>query len=144
MAILASTNLGSGTTTGISSPFLSLAFVTLNTDNTEAVTTKSSASTKCRPGHIRLPAPNASESVGSSRNVPSSSRNRSGLNSSGSGYSSGSCRIALSIYLKNVWGAAMPYDCRIPSVNYDHSTYRTKNHYYDLANIKKVITNLLE
>jgi hypothetical protein len=144
MAISAGTNLGSGATTGISFPFLSLAFVTLNTDNTEAVTTKSSASTKCRPGHIRLPAPNASERVGSSRNVPASLRKRSGLNASGSGYSSGSCRTPLSIHLNTDWGVAMPYDCRAPCVNYDHSTYRTKDHDYDLAKIKKVITNLLE
>ena len=109
-----STDLGSGATTGISFPFLSLALVTLNTDKTEAVMTKSSASTKCRPGHIRLPAPNASVRMGSSRKVPSSLRKRSGLNSSGSGYNSGSCRTALSVCLKTVCGATVPNDCRAP------------------------------
>ena len=127
MAILLRTESGGGRMTGISFPLLSLAFVTLNTDNTDAVTMKSVASTKWRPGHIRLPAPNASGIRGSSRKVPSSLRKRSGLNASGSGYSSGSCRTALSIHLRTIWGATVSYDRCAPCVDYDCSTYRTRD-----------------
>jgi hypothetical protein len=67
----------------------------LNTERTDEVTMKIVASTKWRPGQILLPMPNTNESVGSSRTLPSSLRKRSGLNSSGSGYISGSWRIAL-------------------------------------------------
>jgi len=81
--------------TGISWPYSSLAFVTLNIERTDEETMKIVASTKWRPGQILLPLPNTNESAGSSRTLPSSSRKRSGLNSSGSGYISGSCRIAL-------------------------------------------------
>jgi len=94
MARPGSIDSGIGAATGISFPFLSLALVTVYTDKIDAATTKSVASTKCRPGQILLPAPNASEIAGSSRKVPSSFRKRSGLNASGSGYSSGSCRTA--------------------------------------------------
>ena len=81
--------------TGISLPFLSLAFVTLNTERTEQATIKIVELTRWRPGQILLPTPNANESTGSSRTLPSSLIKRSGLNSSGSGYVSGSCKIAL-------------------------------------------------
>ena len=56
----------------------------------------------CRPGHMRLPQPKApptlgSRMVGSSCTVPSGLvvRKRSGLNCSGFGYASGSCRTDL-------------------------------------------------
>ena len=100
---------------------MSVALLTLNTDRTDAVTTKSVAATKCRPGHIRLPAPNASVITGSSRNVPSSLRKRSGLNASGSGYSSGSCRTALSHFIKNADGQMT---VNAPCVRYNHRTYQ--------------------
>ena len=130
MAILPWTDSGSGAVAGISFPFLSLTFVTLNTDKIDAVTTKSVASTKCRPGHIRFPAPNARWIIGSSRQVPSSLRKRSGLNASGSGYSSGSCRTALSIGFRTISREAELYDCHAPPVNYDHSTYGTNDFDY--------------
>ena len=86
---------GIATLTGISLPFLSFAFVTLNTERIDETTMKIVDSTMWRPGQILLPIPNTNESIGSSRTVPSSLRKRSGLNLSGSGYASGSCRIAL-------------------------------------------------
>jgi len=52
-------------------------------------------STRCLPGQIRFPNPNADVNTGSSRKLPSGFRNRSGLKESGSGYISGSRRIAL-------------------------------------------------
>ena len=119
MAILPWTDSGSGAVAGISFPFLSLTFVTLNTDKIDAVTTKSVASTKCRPGHIRFPAPNARWIIGSSRQVPSSLRKRSGLNASGSGYSSGSCRTALSHFFMN---AESQMTANAPCVRYNHRT----------------------
>ena len=121
MAILPWTDSGSGAVAGISFPFLSLTFVTLNTDKIDAVTTKSVASTKCRPGHIRFPAPNARWIIGSSRQVPSSLRKRSGLNASGSGYSSESCRTALSHFFKNAEGQMT---INAPCIRYNHRTYQ--------------------
>ena len=85
------------TLTWISLPFLSLAVVTLNAERTEQATMKTVEPTRWRPGQILLPTPNANDSTGSSRTIPSLLRNRSGLNSSGSGYLSGSCSIALKV-----------------------------------------------
>ena len=93
----------------ISWPFSSFAFVTLKTDKTDDAKMKSIVSTKWRAGQIRLPAPNARAIVGSSRKVPSALRNRSGLNVSGSGYSSGLCSTALEIFQKNL-GRSNFYD----------------------------------
>jgi hypothetical protein len=53
------------------------------------------ASTKCLPGQIRFPNPNADIRTGSSSKLPSTFRKRSGLKASGSGYRAGSCKIAL-------------------------------------------------
>lgn len=50
---------------------------------------------KFTSGTDPLSNPNARAILGSSRKLPSLLRNRSGLNSSGSGYISGSCRTAL-------------------------------------------------
>jgi len=83
--------------TGISWSFSSFAFITSNTERTDEAIMKIVAETQWRPGHILLPTPNTNESVGSSRTLPFSLRKRSGLNSSGSGYISGSWRIALKI-----------------------------------------------
>ena len=67
----------------------------LKTENKEAATINNVASAKCLPGQIRLPYPNADVTTESSRNLPSLSKNRSGLKASGSGYTAGSCKIAL-------------------------------------------------
>ena len=67
----------------------------LKTENKEAATIKNVTSVKCLPGQTRLPYPNADEITESSRKLPSSSKNRSGLKASGSGYTAGSCKIAL-------------------------------------------------
>ena len=95
---------------------------TSKTASTDAARMKSVASTKCRPGQMRLPAPKASEIIDGSLMrglgpgvvVPSSSppaaevvgavfgRKRSGLNVSGSGKSSGSCRIPLGNFKEDV------------------------------------------
>lgn len=45
--------------------------------------------------YVRIPYPNADNSTGSSRDVPSWLRNRSGLKPSGSGYTTGSCKTDL-------------------------------------------------
>ena len=67
----------------------------LKTENKEAATMKIVISAKCLPGHIRLPYPNADGISESSRKLPSLSKNRSGLKASGSGYTTGSCKIDL-------------------------------------------------
>ena len=67
----------------------------LKTENKEAATINTVISAKCLPGQIRLPYPNVDEITESSRNLPSLSKNRSGLKASGSGYMAGSCKIAL-------------------------------------------------
>ena len=76
-------------------PLASSPFSTLKTDNRDATVINSVASTTCLPGHDRFPYPNAATSTGSSSRLPSGLRNRSGLKTSGSGYLSGSCKIAL-------------------------------------------------
>src|SRR5580692_2501755 len=53
------------------------------------------ASANCLPGQIRFPYPNPDTNIGSLSKFPSGLRNRSGLNTSGSGYMTGSCKIAL-------------------------------------------------
>ena len=65
------------------------------TDNMDATTMNNVDSAKSLPGQIRFPYPNADINVGSSRTVPSRSRNRSGLKTSGSGYLAGLRKIAL-------------------------------------------------
>jgi hypothetical protein len=67
----------------------------LKTESKDATTINNVASTKCLPGQMRFPNPNAEAIMGSSRMLPSELRNRSGLKTSGSGYKVGSCRIAL-------------------------------------------------
>ena len=67
----------------------------LKTENKDAAIINNVASTKCLPGQIRFPNPNVDVRVGSSRRLPSAFRNRSGLKTSGSGYSAGLCNIAL-------------------------------------------------
>ena len=67
----------------------------LKTENKEAAKINNVTSAKCLPGQTRLPYPNVDEITDSSRNLPSSSKNRSGLKDSGSGYTTGSCKIAL-------------------------------------------------
>ena len=67
----------------------------LKTANKEAATIKNVISVKYLPGQTRLPYPNADEITESSRKLPSSFKNRSGLKASGSEYTAGSCKIAL-------------------------------------------------
>src|SRR6266404_2007045 len=67
----------------------------LKTDNKDAVKINKVISAKCLPGQIRLPYPHVDDNNGSSRTLPSSSKNRSGMYVSGSGYTAGSCKIAL-------------------------------------------------
>src|ERR1700761_755495 len=67
----------------------------LKTENKEATTINNVISAKCLPGQTRLPYPNTDENIESSRKLPSLSKNRSGLKASGSGYTAGSCKIAL-------------------------------------------------
>jgi hypothetical protein len=69
----------------------------LKTENKDAAVINNVASLKYLPGQIRLPYPNADANTGSSRELPSGLRNRSGLKTSGSGYMEGSCKIALYI-----------------------------------------------
>jgi hypothetical protein len=69
----------------------------LKTENKDAAVINNVASPKYLPGQIRLPYPNADANTGSSRELPSGLRNRSGLKTSGSGYREGSCKIALYI-----------------------------------------------
>jgi hypothetical protein len=57
----------------------------LKTENKDAIEINSVVSTKCLPGQIRFPNPNAEVRTGSSSKLPSGFRNRSGLNKSGSG-----------------------------------------------------------
>src|SRR6266850_26312 len=77
------------------------------TDSTVTEKINNVASTKYFPGQMRFPNPKTDGSVESSRKVPSGVRNRSGLNTSGSGYTSGSCRIAL----KTMWIIITTKDC---------------------------------
>lgn len=67
----------------------------LKTESKDATVINRVASTMCLPGQMRLPYPNAEVNSGSSRNVPSGLRKRSGLKISGSGYMAGSRKIAL-------------------------------------------------
>jgi hypothetical protein len=76
-------------------PSESRRFSILQTESTVAATINIVASTKCLPGQTRFPNPNTDASVVSSRGVPFGLRNRSGLKTSGSGYTSGSRVIAL-------------------------------------------------
>ena len=55
------------------------------TESKDTAYINSVASTKCLPGQIRFPYPNADVTRGSSRKLPSGLRNRSGLKTSGSG-----------------------------------------------------------
>lgn len=71
-------------------PSVPLPLLMLKTERKEATTIKNMASAKCLPGQIRFPNPNIDVNAGSSRKLPSELRNRSGLNASGSGYTSGS------------------------------------------------------
>jgi hypothetical protein len=66
--------------------WVSLALAMLKTESKDATAINNVASTKCLPGHMRFPNPNAEVRVGSSRKLPSGLRNRSGLKTSGSGY----------------------------------------------------------
>jgi hypothetical protein len=84
-------------TYGYPSDPLSFPFLKLKTESKDATTMNNVSSTKCRPGQIHLPNPNADANTGSSRKLPSGLRNRSGLKESGSGYITGSCRIALQL-----------------------------------------------
>jgi len=81
-------------TYGYPSDPLSFPFSKWKTESKDATTMNNVSSTKCRPGQIRFPNPNADANTGSSRKLPSGLRNRSGLKESGSGYITGSCRIA--------------------------------------------------
>jgi phage-related tail fiber protein len=76
-------------------PSESRRFSIWKTESTVAATINSVASAKCLPGQSRFPNPNIDPSVTSSRKVPFGLRNRSGLKTSGSGYTSGSRVIAL-------------------------------------------------
>ena len=67
----------------------------LKTENKEAAKINNVTSAKCLPGQTRLPYPNIDEITESSHKLPSLSKNRSGLKVSGSGYTAGSCKIAL-------------------------------------------------
>jgi hypothetical protein len=55
------------------------------TENKDAIEINNVASAKCLPGQIRFPNPNTDVRTGSSSKVPSEFKNRSGLNTSGSG-----------------------------------------------------------
>lgn len=67
----------------------------LKTEMMDAMTINIVVSTKCLPGQIRFPYPNADTQVESSRMLPSELMNRLGLKASGSEYTAGSCKIAL-------------------------------------------------
>lgn len=67
----------------------------LQTESTVVATINIVVSTKCLPGQTRFPNPNTDVNVASSRGVPFGLRNRPGLKTSGSGYTSGSRVIAL-------------------------------------------------
>jgi hypothetical protein len=81
-----------------------LPFSILKTESKDATTMNNVISTKCLPGQIRFPNPYAVANTGSSCKVPSGSRNRSGLKESGSGYLTGSCKIALQVVNDNAKG----------------------------------------
>lgn len=103
--------------TSIALPVESMAGRISNNDKTEAIIIHTDASARWRPAQIlwnldceyitkrgylkwyyRRPKPNAPLTAGSRGTLPSlSGRNRSGLKDIGSGYSSGSCSIFLSI-----------------------------------------------
>ena len=74
-----------------------LPFSILKTESKDATTMNNVVLTKCLPGQIRFPNPNAVVNTGSSRKLPSESRNRSGLKESGSGYLTRSRKIALQV-----------------------------------------------
>jgi hypothetical protein len=82
---------------GYSSRLPPFPFLISKTESIDAITMNSSMSTKNLPGQIRFPAPNANVTVGSSRKLPSALMNRSGINTSGSGYAVESCKIPLKI-----------------------------------------------
>jgi hypothetical protein len=72
----------------------------LDTENRErsdsvAATIKQLAAKQCLPGQTHFPKPDTDSSVLSSRTVPFGLMNFSGLKTSGSGYTSGPCVMAL-------------------------------------------------
>jgi hypothetical protein len=98
----------------------------LNTERTDEMRMKIVASTKWRPGQILLPMPNTNESFGSSRTLPSSLRKRSGLNSSGSKYISGSWRIALKISQIDIQIVSYGQPDDLPCISYHYRSFWTK------------------
>ena len=77
-------------------PFLSTAAEISNVARIEAMAMYSSELDSFRPGQIRLPNPHgASGSLTCGLSFPSAVKKRSGLKIWGSGYTAGSCSIAL-------------------------------------------------
>ncbi len=76
--------------------FLSFGFSIRNAQRSDAAVIHSESEAMYIPGHTLLPKPNAAAGSGTSgSSSPLSVKNRSGINLSGSGYTTGSCSIAL-------------------------------------------------